>query len=205
MAKFELTKEDTFSFARKNRKGMMIVMKATEEYAAARCCLLNFLFSGLLLAPQAVEKMLKGFLYFNHIPVPKIHSTLTLKNKLKEKKDYKLDKYDYLFKRLDQHYQSRYPDNQNRSKTMFIKELEEIDVLWVELVEKLPIPDEVKYKSGTYTFLFDFTSNGKFLGWTKTMASGVWIMKDNLALKPKLNMIKKRYLEVHNHLYPSVD
>ena len=57
----------------------------------------------------------------------KYHDAFDLKKKLKRLKDYALDKYDDQLKKLYDHYQSRYHNNETMGKGASGAELPEID------------------------------------------------------------------------------
>lgn len=61
-SKLTMTDEQVFEFARKNKAAMLMVDVAAKDYVACRCCLINGLFTGLVLGAQTVEKMLKGYI-----------------------------------------------------------------------------------------------------------------------------------------------
>lgn len=48
----------------RDRNAGYFFKQSAEDYAAARCCLLNGLFPGFVMAEQAVEKLIKGFILF---------------------------------------------------------------------------------------------------------------------------------------------
>ena len=61
---FSLTPVQVNQFASENLKAMKFLNIATQDYIAARCCLINGLFSGLVLSAQAVEKYSKAYNLF---------------------------------------------------------------------------------------------------------------------------------------------
>lgn len=169
--------------------------KASNDYIASRCCILNALFPGFILACQAIEKLLKAFIFLETTEQLKDgHNPFELKKKLQKIKNYGLSKFDDLLKKLYDHYQSRYYDNKISGKGASSSELKEIDELWVYLIELLPIPDEVKYRLSFFSELLEENSR-------KYWRFYEWATKNNQALAPKITKIKKRYREVEQHLY----
>src|SRR5688572_6077528 len=61
---FRFGMAEVLAFAGNNREAGELYSSATEDYVAARCCILNGLFSGFPLGAQAVEKMLKAFILY---------------------------------------------------------------------------------------------------------------------------------------------
>ncbi len=173
----------------------MMIFVATDDYIAARCCILNALFPGFMLASQAIEKLLKSLIYLESgDEMDTCHDPFRLKEKLKALKDYGLDRFDDTLNKLHDHFQSRYPDNQTTGKGASSKELPEIDALWLELIEKLPVPDEAKYRIAFFSYLVDPNPYWK---------NDHWLIIENNALAPKFDFIKKKYQEIYKHLYPN--
>ena len=194
--KLKLNRQDVEDFCRKYQYSMHMIFDATYEYASARCCIINGFFTGFILACQSIEKILKSIYYIEtEKKAGNLHDLYRLKEKLKKHRDYELEKYDSLFKELYKHYQSRYYDNPNGIKNKMISQekLDEIDELWLSLVEILPMPVEVKYRSLPYVLLCE----------PKHEACRKWIMTYNNFLKNRIENIEKCYKEVLDHLYPS--
>ena len=192
-----LQRKQAREFAHKNQYAMLMVHDATQYYIAARCCLLNHLFVGLTLAAEAIERLLKGFIYLETGHKPGIkrkdaHNPFMLKEQLKKVNDCKLDQYDDLLKRLYSYFQDRYYDNPDRSMKKSTGELIEIDELWSMLIDLLPMPDELKFRSGTYVMLFEDKNRG-----------GKLLLQNNKFLASQLPALEKRYKKVMNTLYPS--
>jgi hypothetical protein len=57
-------------FFEEHKSATLLLRVAAQDYAAARCLLLNSLFEGHVLGAQAIEKFLKGYLLLND---PKRH------------------------------------------------------------------------------------------------------------------------------------
>lgn len=171
---------------------------ATEDYTAARCCILNGLFVGFTLASQAIEKLLKAIIFLETGKGMKTqHNPYELKEKLKKIKDYDLDSFDIMLKKLYDHYLARYYENDPKvhadgSSGASSEELVLIDELWFTLVEKLPMPDEVKYRMMLFANLFE--PNPYWL-------NGVWLTKNNSAFNKRKTVLSEKYTEVCKHLY----
>jgi hypothetical protein len=195
MPSLTMSKQDVSKYSADNQYATMMIYVATNDYAAARCCILNGLFPGFMLASEAIEKLLKAAIFLESGEEMKSnHNAFALKEKLKQSKDYGLDKYDDQLNKLFDHYQSRYHDNPTTGKGASSEELPQIDALWLELMEKLPIPDEVKYMTAFFSHLANpnpFWRNDH------------WLKFENQALSPKLDSIRAKYLEIKRHLHPT--
>ena len=194
----KLSRKGVSDYCIKNQYATMMFGTASDDYVSARCCILNALFPGFGLACQAIEKILKAFIYLETGEESKLkysdkHKPFELKEELKKVKDHGLDKYDDLLKILHEHYQSRYYENPTSGRGASSKELVEIDNLWVYLVEILPMPDEVKYRM---KFFHDLCDADARIYWHDYE----WLIQNNKALIPKLANIEKRYEEVKKQL-----
>jgi len=178
-------------FSMENQDGMMFLFNSDRDYVAARCCVLNGLVgSGFVLAGQAIEKSLKAFIFFESKKKLRVgHNAYELKEALKKIKDYNLDKYDNLLKKLLDHYQARYSDNipEYGTNGACSDELAEIDELWVELKEKLPIPDEVKYRTVFFTDILKPNPH-----WSNEF----WLKQHNPVIFTKLNKWQKEFKKI---------
>jgi hypothetical protein len=181
---------------------VMMFMSASDDYCACRCCILNMLSAGFRLASEAIEKMLKAFIYLQTGSPTKLkrndkHTPYLLKQELGETyHDQRLDSFDLLLRRLFDHYQTRYFDNPRSGEGASSEELPQIDDLFIYLVQNLPMPDEVKYRSKFFADLFD--SNAR-----KYWRNHHWLVEQNLALHSKMKTMEDRYQHVLMHLYPS--
>lgn len=134
-----MTKEDVQTFARQNQLAMRFLLIATDEYAAARCCLSNGLLAGLVTGAQAVEKYLKAFILFQN-PAQNVrkenHRISVLAQQASSlSPSFSLTQYTQFIKRLEQHYDGRYPDNPDESKHKSSSEMDELDQLVIFLNE----------------------------------------------------------------------
>jgi hypothetical protein len=196
-----LTRSEVDEYARANKYAMMMFMDASSDYFACRCCILNALHSGFRLASEAVEKLLKALIYLTTGEKTKLrgkdrHNPYLLKEELRaEHRDQVLDGFDDLFRKLYDHYQSRYFDNPVTGKGASSEELNQIDDLFIHLVETLPMPDEVKYRC---KFFADLCEEDDRRYWRNYY----WATERNRALKRKMEAIERRYQQVLAHLYP---
>jgi len=196
-----LTQKEVAEYARKNKYAMLMFHDAGSDYFACRCCILNGLHTGFRLASEAVEKLLKAFIYLatgskTNVKRDGLHNPYVLKQELTTAHpDQKLDGFDDLLKTLHDHYQSRYFDNPTTGKGASSKELDQIDELFLYLAETLPMPDEVKYRGGFFTSLCDENSR-------KHWRNYYWATAHNRALEPKMKSIEHTYQQVLKHLYP---
>lgn len=197
-----MTLHDTQKYSRANLYAMMMFRDAGLDYVACRCCTLNWLFTGLRLGSEAVEKLLKAFIFLKSGAKSSLtrndrHNPYLLKEELKKvHSDPQLDKYDSLLNKLFDHYQSRYWDNPVTGKGASTAEVHGIDDLFIYLTETLPMPDEVKYRTMFFVMLCD---EGVRQHWR----AYEWITKDNRAIQGKLDTMNQRYQEVFKRLYPT--
>jgi hypothetical protein len=197
-----LNHAEVIQYSRDKPYAMMMFMSASEDYTASRCCILNMLQTGFRLASESVEKLLKAFIYLEtgertRLIRNDLHNPLRLKQELRQThQDQRLDAFDPLLMRLFDHFQTRYYDNATSGEGASGDELAQIDSLFIYLVETLPMPDEVKYRSKFFADLFEPNAR-------KYWRSHYWITERNLALAPKLETMEKTYQKVFKHLYPS--
>ena len=190
-----MSRQDVMNYWSKNQYAAMMIFTATQDYIAARCCMLNALFPGFMLASQAIEKLLKALIYLESgEKMRTCHNPFDLKQKLKASKDYGLDKYDEVLKKLYDHYQSRYHDNKTTGRGASSEELRDIDALWLELIEKLPVPDEAKYRIAFFDFLFAPNPHWR---------TDYWLTTANMAVLSGKERIKAEYEKVRAQLYPA--
>ena len=174
---------------------------AAEDYAAARCLLLNGLFPGLTLGAQAIEKTLKSYLLLRDpkTDVKKLSHSLTklLEDGSKRFPQLGLSQFAPLVAKFRQHYQMRYPDNSDGSTSVTTADLFKLDTFIVFLNENLPCPRNVKYRTRFYAAI-TFS-----LGYQATVTpTESWIKNNNRALAPLLSRIEADYALVVRELYP---
>lgn len=167
------TKEELIDFCNKNGYATTMLMEAGKDYVASRCLILNTLSSGFPLFSLSVEKMLKAMFYLttgtkvDFKNKRDLHNPFLIKKELTKYRDFGLDKHDELLKSIYGHYQSRYFDNGDRSKSKNMNELKEFDNLWYELFQKIDLPLEIKYRNHFASCLLEkddsrFYENFKF-------------------------------------------
>jgi len=197
-----LTRTDVQEFSRKNQYAMTMFMTAGCDYFACRCCLLNGLWSGFRLASEAVEKLLKASIFLRtgtHSKLKRLkrsdlHNPYRLKEELKSARaDPRLDGYDDLLRKLHDEYQKRYPDNEITGQGVSSQELAQIDALFLYLVEALPMPDKVKYRSAFFAFLCDEKA--------RRCQNYHWAIAQNPLLQKKMPLFEAKYHQVEKHLY----
>ncbi len=170
------------------------------------CCLSllcpNTLHTGFRLGSEAVEKLLKAFIFLKAGARTKLrgndrHNPYLLKEELKAvHPDSKLDAYDALLHKLYDHYQSRYFDNIVTGKGASSEELPQIDELFIYLIETLPMPDEVKCRTMFFTILCEERIRQHWRSYH-------WATVHNRALGGKMETIERTYKQVLEHLYPA--
>ena len=196
-----LTREDADEYARTNQYATMMLGNASADYFACRCCILNTLGTGFRLGSEAVEKLLKVFVYLvtdakSTLKRNDRHNPFLLKQELaRVYSDPKLNSFDGLLRKLFEHYQSRYFDNAGKGEGASSEELPQIDDLFIHLIESLPMPDEVKYRSYFFSTLCDANAR---IYWGNYR----WAIERNHVLQPKMPAIELRYRQVFKHLYP---
>lgn len=169
---------------------------ATDDYAAARCCLLNRLFMGFVLAAQAFEKYLKGAILLKEPECivrkhgQKLRILLAeVEGRIPEMKD--LHKYDETIDRLDKHYNARYSDNENQLQSKTTEELVQIDELLFFTNDLIPLPREIKMcTTGFFSTICAHCFQGVSVPFLS--AEEFWLTKNNRALSPTL---KKLHME----------
>lgn len=201
----KLTREETRKFCHDNSYATLMLMGAEDAYVSARCLILNFLITrGLGLATEAIEKVLKAILFLKDKKIPpNIHDTFKLKELLKAENNFwnNLNQYDLLLQKLFGHYQHRYHDNKNASKNMSSDELSEIDNLWFFLWDNLPVPNEVKFTTSFFYWLFEKDNKDSVLSQKRKF----FITEENDAFKKRRKELEIKYNMTIKQLYPIVD
>ncbi len=198
----KLSKADVQAYASKNGYATMMFHGAADDYVSSRCLILNVLFTGFVSYSYSIEKFLKAIIFLETgkettLKNQNKHNTYLLKQELHAKKDYGLNKYDDLLKKLFGHFQHRYFDNKYTGEFLGTGELDRLDELWIHLFENIPFPTEVKYRLIIPTHFFEENALKFFPHYR------LWATRDNKALEGKLGEIEETYLKVKRHLYPS--
>jgi HEPN domain-containing protein len=195
-----LTQKETMEFARANQKAMLLLHTAAQDYAAARCLLINGLFSGLPSGAQAIEKLLKAIILFAE-PGKSINNTHNLPALFGQAERLlpKLGTLAFLpiADEFYGYYQMRYPDNPNRPSHASTGKFRDLDTMVIGLNFNLPCPRNVKMRSGLFA---ELTHSLNHLN--DVSRAERWIKQDNLALAPHWMNIEHDYFETMRELYP---
>jgi len=201
----KLSNDDVRKYCRTNRKIVSLYSIASQDYIAARCCFHNTLIEqSYVLACQAIEKVLKAILlclnpnenirkFSNHKLVPLINRIEILGN-------YNLQKHSEIALKLWETYEMfRYPDNKLEGVYPRYSyggdEIDLIDSFFLELLDLITIPNEVKFRIGLYVSLYE-ESLVKNIPQQKQ-----WATHRNKTLAKKNEELHKIFLSVRNHLY----
>lgn len=201
---FTLTHNTFQAYNKENAYAQIMFGDSGNDYIAARCLILNTLFmQGCIFYAQAVEKMFKALIFLetkrkSNLHNNNLHNPFLLKEELKSAKDYQIDKYDELLKRVYGHWQHRYFDNKYKSQSMSSSELDEYDILWMHLFEQAPFPVEVKYRLQFTPFLFD----EEVLKYQPAYRH--WATFENKSLLPKLGEMEKIHIAVKKYCFENI-
>ena len=200
-----MTREQFAEYARDNQYATMMLMGASLDYVACRCCSLNKLHSGFRLASEAVVETPEGVhLCGNSGPSPRCrgdarHNPYLLKQELiGVHPDHKLDSFDDLLRSCTTISRADITTIQRPAKEPLSDELDQIDDLFVYLMEALPMPDEVKYRCRFFDDLCDVELRGYWRNYH-------WATESNRALQGKMESIEHKYKQVFEHLYGRTD
>jgi hypothetical protein len=149
------------------------IHRAMDDYAGARCCLLNGLFSGFLLAQQSVEKLLKALLRCQHpgesdwvgsrakhrrvdqmVAKAGQHDLVALATLVEQSYPHLrlMSQHGQLLKRLTLHFVNKYPDSSAEGLTGYsTSEIDEVDALVVQLALALPLPKDLRWRVGLHS------------------------------------------------------
>ena len=186
--KYTLTSADVRDYTRLHQPAMLLLGVATDDYAGARCCLLNGLFSGFVLAAQAVEKIFKAIILFKDPcikPRSFSHNLTELTNEVSGScPNLNLVPHTQTIKNLEVHYSSRYPDNPVQPRSQASDELVPIDTLIIYLNELLPMPIEARIRSGLFGWVCSSRERKGVV-----FPNEYWLKYKNRALAPLLPRI----------------
>lgn len=201
----KLSRFDVQKYCRENSKIVNLYSIASEDYIAARCCFYNTLLEqSYVLACQAIEKVLKAFLLClnpsENIRKYNNHKLIPLMNKIEKLGGYNLEKHSKIASKLWETYEMfRYPDNKlegvYKKYSYGDNEIDLIDSFFLELLELITIPDEVKFRIGIYVSLYE-----------DSLVKNVpqqqhWATYKNKTLVKKNEELNNLFLIVRNHLY----
>ncbi|UOY08224.1 HEPN domain-containing protein [Muricauda sp. SCSIO 64092] len=182
---------------------------ASNDYIAARCCFYNeMLDQAYILASQAIEKELKCMLLLmdedtdlNNIKSHS-HDLEKLMDKIQSVKDMGLQAFNDINERLNETYlMFRYPDNFIKKMNGYKKyshggeEINEIDKYFIHLLDTIPLPPEVKYRTGFLVTAFREETYG--------IQPTVWAKHNNLSFNQNKKRWYNEYLLIKKHLYSS--
>jgi HEPN domain-containing protein len=195
-----MTHLEILEFSRQNKKAMLLLHTAANDYAAARCLLISGLFPGLSIGAQAIEKFLKAITLLAS-PSTKVGWTHNLPNLLANVEQhvpaiYALDCAP-VAQRFHEYYQTRYPDNPGQPSSMNTAEIDELDRTIVGLNLILPCPRNVRMRSGLFaavTFSLNHLNN--------VTPTERWIKQRNLALDLHWSAIERDYFDAMREIYP---
>lgn len=173
---------------------MVLYSDATLDYIAGRCCMVNGIYyRGHSLICESIEKAMKSIYFVENESAHKAkHNLGSIKKDIKNNKF--LNKYDKLLSFLTDAHKTRYAESvanfpQPHSSVYTSKDyLEEIDFLWLDIFDNLPMPDDIKFRIAWFIPSL-ITKNQSFY---------VWITVGNKAISPRLENLIKRGLEILN-------
>jgi HEPN domain-containing protein len=156
--------------------------QSAEDYAAARCCLLHGLFPGFVMAEQAVEKLIKAFIFFTDPSFkPKRgrgHDLPSLVTVMCSQYGHvSLAPYEKTIELLQSSYDRRYPDSETAPQSRMTAQLRDVDDLYIYLLDQSPITGDLRYQIGAWPHLY-----AAYLGISK-MPDPTWSIFDNLAAR----------------------
>jgi hypothetical protein len=188
-------------FLLQNSKATRLLYTAAQDYASARCLLLNHLLAaGLTMGAQAIEKFLKAYVLLKSPSTDVKAMSHNLQKLLTKADDLSLglgfSKYPSLMDRFGRHYNNRYPDNAISRDSMSSEELFELDEFVMFINENMPCPPDVRCRTG----LFAAAASSLFNGGTVTPWER-WIKESNRALHPRLPQIEANFRTSQANLY----
>jgi HEPN domain-containing protein len=142
-----------------NPLATMFLYQGAQDYMAARCCLLNGQFPGLMLAQQAVEKTLKGIILLhdsNYKCKKHLHDVVKIWNDLKGLEPKLVLEDECYLQRLNDFYTGKYPDSTKKISGSTLIELKTIDRIIFELSNMISLPNNLKYRVGIFGLLSGF-------------------------------------------------
>jgi hypothetical protein len=155
-----------------NNKSTLFVRAAAEDYIAARCCLLNSLLSGLVLAEQAIEKILKAYIYLQDPSIrlvsAELHSIELLATRVTAMFPQLTWPVEQSFlEKLTLYFNTKYPDAKSEHpRSRSTAELISLDILFIYLCVELPFNPDLKGRIGIYPWIGDpGPTNRIWRGW----------------------------------------
>ncbi|NUX55906.1 HEPN domain-containing protein [Paraburkholderia youngii] len=166
----------------RDRNAGYFFKQSAEDYAAARCCLLNGLFPGFVMAEQAVEKLIKGFILFMDPGFKpknkKGHDLASLITVLQSHYGHvSLDPHKKTIALLQSSYDGRYPDSGSDRLAHMTSQLHDVDELYIYLLDQSPITGDLRFQIGAWPYLYT-----AYLRITN-MPDPTWMMLNNFAAR----------------------
>ncbi len=182
---------EQMDFNRANRKAVQFIEAATEDYVSCRCCLINGLFTGMVLGAQAIEKYLKAFALFKDPTLSEKRYNHQIKAlvSLVSDQEPKIEPVQFgdLFDRLESYYKTRYPGTAGAATEMSTGEMDRIDRFVLHLYDLLPIPEEAKFGNYGYFCLVFLSKDGTISPYEE------WLKLKNTALQGAWSSLESRY------------
>jgi len=181
-------------YFKENKRSIQFLNTATDDYIGARCCLLNGLItSGYVLSQQAIEKLLRSFIFLisRHEKLRRDHDLLLLMDTLQRVSKIDLSRYANLFNVLTKAYPFlRYPENPKNPHilksgitSLSTAVIDEVDDLFIFLYMQIPLPDKVKCGVSLLSLLL----------LSKQSSSIEWFIRSNEAYKNNINYFSKTF------------
>lgn len=182
---------------------------AVEDYASARCLLLNGLLGGLILAQQAVEKLLKAYLATAYPDRTKFvgKGQLTLGTLAGVSPSHDLiayfecakDKFPFLaitpdqaelLRNLSYCFEGKYPDAATHLSSITTAWISDLDDLFFDWAIRLPMDDGARWRTGIYAQAWSVVLDGE-----ADQPISRWIRLNNEAFQRALPTICQVVLE----------
>lgn len=183
--------------------------QAALDYGAARCCLLNGMFPGFVLAQQATEKLIKAYIRIVDVnwkpkrsdtclpDVNPSHDLLIYARKAdKHFPNLRLEEQHIdTLEKLSKWFEGKYPDGKSHPGNSSTSELAGVDVLLVPLFKDIPIAPEIKVRTGIYPALWSYTGLDERI----VFPEHAWLLKENVLLQhympPMIDEIRREFMK----------
>ena len=152
---------DFNTYRDKNPEAMSFLSWSYIDYMSARCCIIygGLYLSGCVLGAQAIEKVLKSTLLFHDskTDVKRFkHKLSKIASELDTKYQYQILKnYGNILNEFEKHYNTKYPYETNSITAKSNEDLDKLDDIYFNLLEKMKIPEEVRYFTNIYGNIFN--------------------------------------------------
>ena len=178
---------------------ILFLVHAGDDYAAARCLIINGLSAGFPMGGQALEKIMKALLVFK---ISAIDAKRERKHRLKNIFDQLIEHYPLISKSLrkvcvnfTKHYRHRYPDECDASKSMSGTEIRDLDTAFFSFLEALPVSLEFIMRHATFAAMLDIKKS--VLGNKQR-----YMTVDNVDFNAVKQNWAKDFGDVYSNLYP---